>query len=127
MNRRGFLKFLGMGAAVSTVTHFLPPIGGWHSDAIAHAPLPAIIEDVFCPEGMAFYMDSVNYYSSLPWASGVIYNLGVGKNLKFEGEEYSRVKIDKRPVEEIPEVWSLKRFLRLFGGYEYPSEGLKRA
>jgi hypothetical protein len=48
--------------------------------------IPGMIEGIFWPrqsgglwvsESDAMYQDSVNYYSSLPWASGVIYNLGV--------------------------------------------------
>lgn len=38
MNRRRFLSILAGTAAASTVSYFLPPIGGWHSDVIAHAP-----------------------------------------------------------------------------------------
>lgn len=38
MNRRSFLKILAGTAAASTTAYFLPPIGGWKSDVIAHAP-----------------------------------------------------------------------------------------
>lgn len=43
MNRRRFLSILAGTAAASTVSYFLPPIGGWRSDVIAHSkwkPLP---------------------------------------------------------------------------------------
>jgi len=60
MNRRGFLKLLGMGAAVSTVTHFLPPIGGWHSDVIAHAGHAPNLGMVghYEPDGGSFFRGS---------------------------------------------------------------------
>lgn len=37
MNRRRFLQILAGTAAASTTAYFLPPIGGWKSDVIAHA------------------------------------------------------------------------------------------
>jgi hypothetical protein len=48
--------------------------------------IPGIVEGIFWPrqagglwvaESDAMYQDSLNYYSSLPWASGSIYGLGV--------------------------------------------------
>jgi hypothetical protein len=40
MNRRRFLQMLGMAAPVAAVapTYFFAPVGGWHSDVIAHPP-----------------------------------------------------------------------------------------
>ena len=39
MNRRAFLRMIaGTAAATAAPTYFLPPIGGWKSDVIAHAP-----------------------------------------------------------------------------------------
>jgi hypothetical protein len=39
MDRRQFLRTLGLAAPVAVVapTYFFAPIGGWHSDVIAHA------------------------------------------------------------------------------------------
>jgi hypothetical protein len=34
--RRNFLRLLAGAAIAPKVTYFLPPIGGWHSDVIAH-------------------------------------------------------------------------------------------
>jgi hypothetical protein len=48
--------------------------------------IPGMVEGIFWPrqagglwvsESDAMYQDSLNYYSSLPWASGSIYGLGV--------------------------------------------------
>jgi hypothetical protein len=42
MNRRNFLRILAGAVAAPTVTPFLPPIGGWHSNVIIrpqHWPL----------------------------------------------------------------------------------------
>ncbi len=37
MNRRGFIRLLGIGAASAVVPkYFLPPIGGWRSDTIVN-------------------------------------------------------------------------------------------
>lgn len=36
MNRRSLLGLLAGAAAASTVSYFLPPIGGWKSDIIAN-------------------------------------------------------------------------------------------
>jgi hypothetical protein len=35
MNRRRFLELIAGTGAAKVATHFLPPIGGWHSDVIA--------------------------------------------------------------------------------------------
>lgn len=52
--------------------------------------IPGMIEGIFWPrnsgglwvaEADAMYQDSVNYYSSLPWASGVMYGLGIQPSL----------------------------------------------
>jgi hypothetical protein len=40
MNRRSFLSLFAGAAAASTVSYFLPPIGGWKSDVIVN-PYPA--------------------------------------------------------------------------------------
>ena len=40
MNRRRFLGLLAGAGAATVVTHFLPPVGGWHSDFIYPPPIP---------------------------------------------------------------------------------------
>lgn len=41
MNRRSFLGLLGGLCAASATSYFFAPIGGWKSDVISHAPMPA--------------------------------------------------------------------------------------
>lgn len=40
-SRREFLKGLAAFSVAGTTAYFLPPIGGWHSDVITHAPFTA--------------------------------------------------------------------------------------
>lgn len=46
MDRRNFLRVLAGAAAAPAVTHFLPPIGGWHSDVIVHPARPDMLGDI---------------------------------------------------------------------------------
>jgi hypothetical protein len=45
MNRRSFLSLFAGAAAASTVSYFLPPIGGWKSDVIAQPEYPISLFD----------------------------------------------------------------------------------
>jgi hypothetical protein len=65
MDRRNFFRLLAGAALAPAVTHFLPPVGGWHSDVIEN-PTDLWAESLLPSEvnaglfGLRYYQISTN-------------------------------------------------------------------